>query len=197
MTGHLSQRPKWNDPNCSLAMVLRNRSCMLFSHLQKFLFKICVQFFGHFPSIKVFYHTVHCDKYRFFVLFTLWLVIFVFICCECFSGLQPLSNDLAVIFFLLLILFLVIVYTAWNVYILVFLPLDGFGILQLLGINLIYGSFWCCCLLPKNIFIAGKKFYEGIHNFWTLNILLCGALKGLKAFIKPFEAPRRSVKMKI
>ena len=64
----------------------------------------------------------------FFVLFSLWLVIFVFICCECFSGLQPLSNDLAVMFFLLLILFLVIVYTAWNVYILVFLPLDGFGI---------------------------------------------------------------------
>lgn len=100
----------------------------------------------------------------FFVLFSHWLVIFVFICCECFSGLQPLSNDLAVMFFLLLILFLVIVYTAWNVYILVFLPLDGFGILQLLGINLIYGSFQCCCLLPKNIFIAGKKFYEGIYN---------------------------------
>ena len=36
MTGHLSQRPKWNDLNCSLAMVLRNRSCMLFSHLKKF-----------------------------------------------------------------------------------------------------------------------------------------------------------------
>ena len=92
-TYHLYQRARWNDPDCSLPMFLRNRSCMLFFTWKVFnkRFTICVQLYRHFPSIKVFYHTVCHDKYRFSVLFSfclsfLWSCAVIFYC-----GLQPLT----------------------------------------------------------------------------------------------------------
>ena len=62
-------------------------------------FTICVQIFEHFPSIKVFYHTVSYDKYRFFVLFPFWFIIFVITCENCFCELQLLSKDLTIAMF--------------------------------------------------------------------------------------------------
>ena len=59
-------------------------------------FKICI---GYLVSSKVFYHTIFYDKYRFFVLFSFWFVIFVIICCDCW--LQLLCNDLTIAMFLL------------------------------------------------------------------------------------------------
>ena len=44
----------------------------------------CVYFFIHFPPIKVIYHTVSYSKYRFFVIFFFWFVIFVIIYFDCF-----------------------------------------------------------------------------------------------------------------
>ena len=121
---------------------------------------ICVQFFGYFPSIKVFYHTVSYDKYRFFVLFSFWFVIFVIICCHCFCGLQLLSNDLTIAMFLLAFLeisssclsfwlFSFIAETSWSVFIFAFLALHGFRVLELFVISLVFRNFYCCCLLRK------------------------------------------------
>ena len=64
-------------------------------------FIICVKFFGHFPSIKVFYHTVSYQKYRFFILFSFWFVIFVSSNVIVFCGLQLPSIDLTIVMFLL------------------------------------------------------------------------------------------------
>ena len=53
-------------------------------------------------------------------------------------------------------------------------------------------------ILTQNVSIPAKK--EKLTSIFIF-ILLCGASKGfikvLKAFIKPFEAPQRSVKIKI
>ena len=50
-------------------------------------------------------------------------------------------------------------------------------------------------ILTQNVSIPDKK--EKLTSIFIF-ILLCGASKGfMKAFIKPFEAPRRSVKIKI
>ena len=104
-------------------------------------FAICVQVFGHFLSIKVFYHTVSYDKYRFFVLFSIWFIIFVITCSNCFLWVlttiqssydcHVLVDLLRYIFllFILLAVFLFISEASRSVFILAFLAVDGFCVL--------------------------------------------------------------------
>ena len=101
-------------------------------------FTICIQFFGHFPSIKVSYHTVSYDKYRFFVLFPFWFVIFVITCCNYFLWVTTTIQwsydchvlvDLFRCIFLLFILLdfcFFIAETTWSVFILALLAVDVF-----------------------------------------------------------------------
>ena len=102
-------------------------------------FIICIQFFGHFPSIKVSYHTVSYDKYKFFVLFSFWFVIFVITCCNYFFvsynyypvilRLRHVLVDLFRCIFLLFILldfFSFIAETTWSVFMMALLAIDVF-----------------------------------------------------------------------
>ena len=93
-------------------------------------FTTCVQFCGYFPSIKVFYHTVSYGKYRFFVLFCFWFIIFAITCCNCFLWVTTtiqLSYNCHVLvdllrwiflLFILLAFFFFIAEVSWSVFIL-------------------------------------------------------------------------------
>ena len=139
-TGHLYQRARWNGPDCSYrwfyVIVNTCRFCT-WKSFNKY-FTICIQFFGHFPSIKVSYHTVSYDKYRFFVLFPFWFVIFVITCCNYFLWVTTTIQwsydchvlvDLFRCIFLLFILLdfcFFIAETTWSVFILALLAVDVF-----------------------------------------------------------------------
>ena len=58
--------------------------------------------------------------------------------------------------------------------------------------------FLCCLNLP--VLIPDKGLGVGLGWWWGMIFIFrlhCGASKAFKAFIKPFEAPQRSMKIKI
>ena len=65
-TGHLYQRASWNYPDCSLPMVLHNRSCMLFLHLKRFKQTLY--------NLRSIYHPLRC----FTILFSMTNIGFLF-----------------------------------------------------------------------------------------------------------------------
>ena len=135
---HLYQRTRWNDPDCSLPMVLRDRYACCFCTWKVFNkhFIIYVQFFGHFSSIKMFYHIASCDKYRFFVIFSFWFVICVILLWLFLVGYNYYSVTLqfpcpwwSSSIYLLLVypygFFFFIAEASWSVFILDSLAIDG------------------------------------------------------------------------